>query len=60
VFIALGGSSYAALEMPKNSVGSKHIKMSAVGPKHIKRNAVTSAKVKRERGPRQHGRWHRG
>jgi hypothetical protein len=36
VFIALGGSSYAALKLPKNSVGSKQ----------IKRNAVTSTKVK--------------
>jgi hypothetical protein len=46
VFIALGGSSYAALELPKKSVGSKHIKKSSVGSQHIKRNAVTSAKVK--------------
>jgi hypothetical protein len=46
VFIALGGSSYAALELPKKSVGSKHIKKSSVGTQHIKRNAVTSAKVK--------------
>ena len=36
LFIALGGSAYAALKLPKNSVGSKQ----------IKKNAVTSAKVK--------------
>lgn len=36
VFIALGGSSYAALNLPKNSVGSEQ----------LKRNSITSAKVK--------------
>jgi hypothetical protein len=36
VFIALGGGAYAALKLPKNSVGAKQ----------IKRNAVTSSKVK--------------
>ncbi len=36
LFAALGGTSYAALRLPKNSVGSKQ----------IRKNAVTSAKVK--------------
>jgi hypothetical protein len=36
VFLALGGVSYAALKLPKNSVGSKQ----------IKKNAITSTKVK--------------
>jgi hypothetical protein len=36
LFVALGGVSYAALKLPKNSVGSKQIKA----------NAVKSAKVK--------------
>ena len=36
VFIALGGSSYAALKLPKNSVGSEQLKP----------NSITSAKVK--------------
>jgi hypothetical protein len=36
LFVALGGLSYAAITLPKNSVGSKQIKA----------NAVTSAKVK--------------
>jgi hypothetical protein len=36
LFVALGGSSYAATNLPKNSVGSKQ----------IKKNAVTSSKVK--------------
>jgi hypothetical protein len=36
LFIALGGTGYAALKLPKNSVGSKQ----------IKKNAVSSSKVK--------------
>ena len=36
LFIALGGTSYAAVALPANSVGGKQ----------IKKNAVTSAKVK--------------
>lgn len=36
LFVALGGASYAALKLPKNSVGTKQ----------LKKNAVTSAKVK--------------
>jgi hypothetical protein len=36
LFVALGGTSYAALNLPKNSVGGKQ----------IKKNAVTSTKVK--------------
>lgn len=36
LFVALGGSSYAALKLPRNSVGSSQ----------IRKNAVTSVKVK--------------
>jgi hypothetical protein len=36
LIVALGGTSYAALKLPKNSVGAKQIKS----------NAVTSAKIK--------------
>jgi hypothetical protein len=36
LFVALGGTGYAAIALPKNSVGAKH----------IKKNAVTSKKVK--------------
>jgi len=36
LFVALGGASYAATQLPKNSVGSKQ----------IQKNAVNSAKVK--------------
>jgi len=37
LFLALGGGSYAAINIPKNSVGAKQ----------LKKNAVTSVKVKR-------------
>ena len=36
VFLVLGGAAFAAVQLPKNSVG----------PKQLKKNAVTSAKVK--------------
>jgi hypothetical protein len=47
VFIALGGASYAALKLPKNSVGSKQIKKNAVTTVKVKNEAVTAAKVKK-------------
>jgi hypothetical protein len=46
VFIALGGASYAALKLPKNSVGAKQLKKNSVTGAKIKKNAVTGAKVK--------------
>ncbi|MGH2960348.1 MAG: hypothetical protein ACRDKE_12135 [Solirubrobacterales bacterium] len=46
LFIALGGVSYAAVKLPKNSVTSKTIKKNAVTSEKIKRSAVTSAKIK--------------
>ena len=36
LFLALGGISYAAIQLPKNSVGTKQ----------LRKNAVTGAKVK--------------
>jgi hypothetical protein len=36
LFVALGGTSYAAVHLPSNSVGTKQ----------LKKNAVTSAKIK--------------
>ncbi len=46
VFIALGGASYAAVALPKNSVGSAQIKKNAVTGAKIKKEAVTGAKIK--------------
>jgi hypothetical protein len=46
LFVALGGTGYAALKLPKNSVGTKQLKKNAVTGSKIKANAVTSSKVK--------------
>lgn len=46
LFVALGGTSWAAMHLPKNSVGSKQIKKNAVTAAKIKAGAVTGAKVK--------------
>ena len=45
VFIALGGASYAATQLPKNSVGSKQLKKNAITTAKIKDAAVTGAKI---------------
>ena len=45
VFIALGGASYAAIKLPKNSVGPKQIKKNAVTTAKIKDGAVTGPKL---------------
>jgi hypothetical protein len=42
---ALGGTSYAALSLPKNSVGTKQLKNNAVTTKKIKNGAVTGSKI---------------
>jgi hypothetical protein len=44
--VALGGGAYAAVALPKNSVGSKQLKKNAVTNAKIGKNAVTGAKVK--------------
>jgi hypothetical protein len=46
LFVALGGTSYAATQLAKNSVGAKQIRKNAVGAAEIKRNAVRSVDVK--------------
>jgi hypothetical protein len=46
LFVALGGTSYAAVNLPSNSVGAKQLRKQAVTAKKIKRNAVTGTKVK--------------
>src|SRR4051794_21948862 len=46
LFIALGGASYAAMKLPKNSIGSKQLKKSSVTTGKIKNGAVTTAKIK--------------
>jgi hypothetical protein len=46
LFVALGGTSYAAIKIPKNSVSSAQIKKSAVANSDLRANAVTTDKVK--------------
>lgn len=46
LFVALGGTSYAAATLPAKSVGATQLKTSAVTSAKLKAGAVTSAKVK--------------
>ena len=45
LLVALGGTSYAVVLIPINSVGSAQIKSNGVASSDIRPNAVTSAKV---------------
>jgi hypothetical protein len=46
LFVALGGASYAAVNLPRNSVGAGEIKRNAVRSSEVKKNAVRSSEVK--------------
>ena len=56
--VALGGTSYAAIKLPRNSVGTKQLQKNAVvatklsersvGPRKLQNNAVTSRTVKKD------------
>jgi hypothetical protein len=46
LIVALGGVSYAAGVLPKNSVGTAQLQTRSVSRAKLKSNAVTSAKVK--------------
>lgn len=48
VFIALGGASYAATNLPNNSVGAAQLKKGAVSAVKLKASSVTSAKLAKE------------
>jgi len=45
LFVALGGASYAATQLPKSSVGAKQLKNGAVSAAKLKAKAVTAAKL---------------
>jgi hypothetical protein len=47
LFIALGGSAYAAASLPANSVGKSQIRSSAVGKSEAARNAVGRSEIRR-------------
>jgi hypothetical protein len=46
LFIALGGVSYAAVTLPKNSVGSSQIKRNAVSGSKVKNSSLTGVDIK--------------
>src|SRR5215210_2280694 len=46
LFVALGGTTYAAVTLPKNSVTAKQIAKNAVGASEIRASAVRSGEVK--------------
>jgi len=46
LIVALGGTSYAAIVLPANSVGSRQLKKRAVTNSKLRANAVTSATVR--------------
>lgn len=46
LFVALGGTSYAAVKLAKNSVGTREIKTNGVSSAEIKAKAVAASEVK--------------
>jgi hypothetical protein len=46
LFVALGGTSYAAITLPANSVGSDQIRTGAVGTPEIRTGGVGAAEIK--------------
>ncbi len=46
VFLALGGASYAAIELPRNSVGARELRSASVGASDLKRGAVSSRAIR--------------
>jgi len=46
VFIALGGASYAAVKLPKNSVGTSQIRENAVTGSKVKSGSLTGSDVR--------------
>src|ERR1700761_5662809 len=48
VFIALGGASYAATQLPANSVGTNQLKNGAVATAKLQGTSVTTNKIAKE------------
>jgi hypothetical protein len=47
LFIALGGTSYAAVSLSRDNVGSWHIRSGAVGKSEVRRSAVSASEIRR-------------
>jgi hypothetical protein len=45
LFVAMGGTGYAALKLPRNSVGTKQIKNNAVTGSKVKNGSLTGADI---------------
>ena len=46
LFVALGGTTYAAVTLPKNSVGARQIKKNAVRAAEVRKNAVGASEIR--------------
>jgi hypothetical protein len=46
LFIALGGTSYAVSQLPRNSVGARQVRADAVGASEIRSSAVRSRELR--------------
>jgi len=46
LFVALGGGAYAAISLPRNSVGAKQIKKNAVNGRKVRNHSLTGADVR--------------
>lgn len=55
LFVALGGSSYAALKLPTNSVGSKQLKKNSITSPKVKRGSLLTSDFKASQRPRLRG-----
>ena len=56
LFVALGGTSYAATQLPPNSVGTRQIRSGAITAKKVHNGAITSAKLSRSLNALLHSR----
>lgn len=46
LMVALGGTSYAAIRLPANSVGTVHLKKGAVTGAKVKKNTITGTQIR--------------
>ena len=52
--VALGGTSYAAIKLPRNSVGTKQLRNNAVSTSKLQKNAIVASKLSaRSVGPQK-------
>src|SRR4051812_30552074 len=55
VFIALGGGSYAAIKLPRNSIGAAEIRTGAVRSSEIKDHSITTGDLAESTRAALHG-----